>query len=66
MDELVTPESDAAKGNEAMGIRSAVADDAKAVNGAGENLPAAFGGAGLCGDAPCGLDYYELELVYSG
>ena len=55
-----------AVGNAAFRLRSAAADEAKAVNTAVENLSAASSGAGARGDEPLVLEDYDLELIYSG
>ena len=55
-----------AAGNAAMRLRSAAADKAKAVSASGNNLPAAFSGEVSRGDAPRGLEDYDLKIIYSG
>uniref|UniRef100_A0AAV1UVM2 Uncharacterized protein n=1 Tax=Peronospora matthiolae TaxID=2874970 RepID=A0AAV1UVM2_9STRA len=42
------------------------ADQVKAVNAAGENLPTASSGAGSRGDALLGLEDHDLKQIYSG
>ena len=53
-------------GNAAMRLRSPAADEEKAVNAAGANVPAASSGSGSSVDAPRGLEDYDLEMIYSG
>ena len=53
-------------GTSAMRLQYAAADEAKAVNVAGDILSAASSGAGSRGDAPRGLEVYYLKLIYSG
>ena len=55
-----------AAGNAAMRLRSAAADEAKALNAADDNVFAATSDVGPCGDTPHGLKDYDLELIYSG
>ena len=49
-----------------MRLRSAAADEAKAVNAAGDTLPTASSGVSSRVDAPRGLEDYDLELIYFG
>uniref|UniRef100_M4C2L8 RxLR effector candidate protein n=1 Tax=Hyaloperonospora arabidopsidis (strain Emoy2) TaxID=559515 RepID=M4C2L8_HYAAE len=45
-------------------LRSAAAEEAKFLNAAGDNTPAAS--LGSCGDAPHDIGDFELEFIYSG
>ena len=55
-----------AAGNTAMRLRSAAADGAKTLSTPDKNLPAASSSVVSRGDAPRGLDDYDLKIIYSG
>ena len=58
--------ADKAAENAAMRLRSTAADEAKALNAAGDSLSAASSGVGSRDDAPRGLENNDLELIKSG